>query len=276
MSAVVPEATDLAVRARREADAAAAAAGIEVRSLHSVEDMATAVRVQQAIWGSADPRDVPVDAKLMRALEHSGGYVHGVYAVEDPDTMVGVCVAFSSTPVQRSMHSHVAGVQQAQALRGVGRALKLDQRAWALEHGMEEVTWTFDPLVSRNAHFNIVKLGARLEEYLEDFYGEMTDGVNAGDRSDRVVMRWRLDEPSVVALAGGGAADEVPAHGAVVAVPDDIEALRRAAPDEARAWRQSLRAELVDRLAQGWQVVGFARGRGYLLAERPAPGAAQG
>ena len=85
--------------------------------------------------------------------------------------------------------------------RHVGFALKLHQRAWALLRGVSEIAWTFDPLVSRNAYFNLVKLGAQPAEYLPNFYGTMLDTINGDDDSDRLLVRWRLRSPHVVAAA---------------------------------------------------------------------------
>ena len=81
--------------------------------------------------------------------------------------------------------------------RGVGYALKLAQRAQALELGIKVVRWTFDPMIARNAWFNLGKLGAVADRFHRDFYGAMTDVVNRGERSDRLVIRWALErEPA--------------------------------------------------------------------------------
>ena len=107
---------------------------------------------------------------------------------------------------------------------GLGRTLKRHQRAWAAAHGLRCVTWTFDPLVRRNAWFNLGVLGARVHEYLVDFYGPIGDSINAGDESDRLLVVWPVaDEPSEPAT------DET----STVATPEDIVVLRRTAPDEA-------------------------------------------
>ena len=84
---------------------------------------------------------------------------------------------------------------------GVGFALKQHQRAWGLDRDLSEMTWTFDPLVSRNARFNLTKLGAHASEYAVDFYGPMMGEMNANDQSDRLVAVWPLtsDESAVKA-----------------------------------------------------------------------------
>jgi predicted GNAT superfamily acetyltransferase len=148
---------------------------------------------------------VPITVELMRAMSHAGNYVAG--AVElDPQGgragsgLVGASVGFFAAPPGEVLHSHVTGAVR----RGAGFALKLHQRAWALRGGMDRITWTYDPLVRRNAHFNLAKLGARPEAYLRDFYGVMGDAINADDESDRVLAVWHLTQPHVVRACEGG------------------------------------------------------------------------
>jgi predicted GNAT superfamily acetyltransferase len=205
--------------------------------------------------------------------------------------MVGASVAFFGAD---HLHSHIAGVDPARQSGGVGYVLKLHQRAWALERDVPTVTWTFDPLVGRNAYFNLHKLGADAAAYLTDFYGPMTDGVNAGDASDRIYLRWRLDGPKAVAAASGRTSDvdlavvmagrgqvlvgrdsgEIPApadHAAydgrplLVAVPRDVDALRARDPALAARWRYAVRDALVAALAEGYRITGMARDGWYLL-----------
>jgi predicted GNAT superfamily acetyltransferase len=142
---------------------------------------------------------------------------------------------------------------------GAGRAVKLHQQTWAADHGLAYIVWTFDPLVRRNAWFNLGVLGARVEEYLVDFYGPIEDAVNARDETDRLLVAWAVDNPHTVSmLPPGGATTEV-------ATPEDIVALRRADPAAATRWRRQLRAELSGALAAGGEVVGFTRGGAYLV-----------
>ena len=171
--------------------------------------------------------------------------------------------------------------------RRVGFALKLHQRAWALEHGIETITWTFDPLVRRNAYFNLARLGARVDAYLVDFYGDMADGINAGQGSDRLLVRWPLRADDVAAAAAGRLAEpdlpgvvllEADDHGGPLPhspppagtllcwVPPDIEELRRRNPPLARDWRREVRAAFTATLADGGRVVGIRRPGWYVIA----------
>ena len=95
------------------------------------------------------------------------------------------------------MHSHITGVLPDHQSQGLGRVLKQHQREWALARDVGHITWTFDPLVARNAHFNLRVLGTRVTEYLVNHYGPMDDGVNRGDETDRIMVSWALAAPPV-------------------------------------------------------------------------------
>ncbi len=256
---------------------AAQAAGVKVRTLEPHE-LAHAQALWEQIWGGT-----VVENHMLTALAHSGNYVAGAF---DGDTLVGAATAFFSRPLGRAMHSHVAGVSALAAGKGVGTAIKLHQRAWGLDLGVTEMTWTFDPLVARNAQFNLSRLGASCEQYVVNHYGPMTDGVNAGDETDRIVARWRLErdlpsEPGAVpvdaavavAIDDNGAPQisTVSDHRAAitVALPADIEALRRSDPAKALEWRRAVREALAPRLAEHWSITAVSREAGYVVERAP-------
>lgn len=262
-------------RARVEADAALAAAGVTVSSLGTAGETHRGADLFATIWQTR-AMDAPLSAHLLRALQFTGGYVVGGY---DGADLVAASAAFFSEGSPLELHSHITGVLPRTQGRGLGFALKLHQRAWALERGVCSITWTFDPLVRRNAAFNLRKLGARVEHYLPAFYGVMDDGINAGDEGDRLFLRWDL-----TARAGGGLQREEPtlvlaadeqerpiehADGGSsvlgVGLPRDIEALRATAPAIAASWRSAVRSVLGGALADGWQVCGVGPTGAYLL-----------
>ena len=236
-------------------DQLTAPAGIGIRSLETVEQVFAAAAVLSEVWGG--DRDA-MPPNLLRALAHSGNYAVGLY---DGERIVGASVAFFAAPAERSMHSHVTGVLAEYQGRGLGRLLKQHQRTWAFAHDVGHITWTFDPLVARNAYFNLVVLGARVTEYLVDQYGPMDDGVNRGDETDRLMASWALAAPAPTPQP-----DDVVA---TVAVPRDIEGLRRAAPAEAAAWRRRVREQFAEQAASGLVVGGFDADRGYLFVQPP-------
>lgn len=183
--------------ADQASEAAAASAGVQVRMLTELSELDGVYYLYDSIW-RPDPKNPPVTTELLRALTKAGNYVSGAY---DGDELVGACVGFFSAPAEVAMHSHVAGVSAAARGRNVGFALKLHQRAWALQRGVTAISWTFDPLIRRNAYFNLVKLAAHPAEYLTNFYGGMHDSINNGDDTDRLLVRWDLDTPTVTTAA---------------------------------------------------------------------------
>ncbi|MBX6354663.1 MAG: GNAT family N-acetyltransferase [Micromonosporaceae bacterium] len=282
-------AADLAEAATHAAGRAAHRAGVRVRDLRDLAELQLATAVFGEVWPSG-PGGAPCTLDMLRALTKAGNYVSGAFRAGE---LVGACVGFFGPPAQAAMHSHVAAVLPGVRNRDVGFAIKLHQRAWALRRGVARVSWTFDPLVSRNAYFNLGKLAGDAVEYLPNFYGEMDDAVNAGDESDRLVVDWDLRSARVVrategappapaaspeALLAGGAAvglspDQrdrpvvgTPAGPVVlVGIPRDIESLRRSDMDTARAWRFALRQVLGGLLAEGARVTGYLRSGWYVV-----------
>jgi predicted GNAT superfamily acetyltransferase len=256
--------TDLAAEA-------AARSGVAIRELREFAECERVYRLFDDIW-HPEPGNAPVPMELLVAFSHTGGYVAGAF---EGDALVGASVGFLAA--DRTLHSHVTGAVMG---RGVGHALKLHQRAWCLEHGLDRITWTFDPLVRRNAHFNLVKLGARPEAYLESFYGVMGDAINEGDESDRLLAVWHLAEPpggeaavpawpsALEAVAERPVVTAVSGPVVLVATPRDIETLRREDPAAAREWRLAVREVLGERLAQGAYVMGFTTDGKYILNHR--------
>jgi predicted GNAT superfamily acetyltransferase len=273
-------------RAVQAADAAARSAGVSVRELTDLIELDGVVELLSAIWGRAE--NPPVTIELLRAFSKAGNYVAGAF---ERDRLVGACVGFFHAPAEDALHSHIAGVAPTATGRSIGFALKLHQRAWAMLRGVSEIAWTFDPLVSRNAYFNLMKLAARPVEYLPNFYGPMVDTINGDDESDRLLVRWQLRDPAVVLASAGAsvsavgtdelaagavvalgtAADGTPVPGrldgatSLVAVPHDIELLRASDPALAQRWRVAVREALSALVADGGRIDGFDRAGWYVV-----------
>jgi len=262
---------------------AAERSGVVVRNLSTHEEFDQARFVWDTVW-PMPPGGTEITAHLMRALHHAGGYVSGAYV---DGTMIASCLGFVGRSKDADgswhthLHSHVAGALPGYGDRGIGTALKLHQRGWALEQEFDRIEWTFDPLVRRNARLNLTKLGGVAVDYVPDFYGEMTDGLNVGDPSDRFILRWDIASQRVAdALSGAVAAptrDELVALGAeealhvnpdgeplvlpsaspvrIVAVPEDIIAIRRSDPGLASRWRLALREAVEPVVSKGGRVI---------------------
>ena len=178
--------------------------GIEIRILHAAPEMSSVVDVFQQVWGSVTEI---VRLEMLMAISHAGGYVAAAYDMSqgerDRGRIVGASVALLATHGGKpALHSHVTGILPGVRSSGLGRAMKLHQQQWARERDIEWIVWTFDPLVRRNAWFNIAVLGAEAHQYLPDFYGTMTDAINAGDTSDRLLVAWSVFRRSGRAAPG--------------------------------------------------------------------------
>jgi predicted GNAT superfamily acetyltransferase len=235
--------------------------GIEIRILDDRAEERRLGDVFDQVWGAATPIVAP---EIIRAIGHAGGYVAAAY---DDDQIVGGSLGFLGRHCgEPSLHSHLTGILPGVRRAGLGRAVKLHQRAWAAANGLAWITWTFDPLVRRNAWFNLGVLGAAVHEYLVDFYGPLTDAINAGDASDRLFVAWAVGDGSPTGPA------EVDAAGTfAVPTPEDVVVLRRTDHAAADAWRHRVRRELGAPLAAGATVRGFTREGDYLVAAGGAP-----
>ena len=227
---------------------------LEIRTLDTPDEMASVVTVFQQVWGTSTPI---VNVELLRAMAHSGGYVAGVY---DHDRLMGASFGFLARHHgEPALHSHVTGILPGLQHSGVGRSVKLHQRDWAAARDIAWITWTYDPIVRRNAWFNIEVLGAHVSEYVVNFYGPMTDSINAHDESDRLVVAWPTDPAAARPPAPAGATT---VH---VDTPEDIVVLRRIDEAEAMEWRRRVRKELGERINAGATVTGFTREGQYVL-----------
>ena len=289
---------------------AAAKAGVRIRDLAELPDLAAACALFDQIW-QPGPDGPVLHAAVLRALTKAGNYASGAYDAATSE-LVGACTGFFGPPAEASLHSHIAGVSPGASHRAVGFALKVHQRAWCLRRGVRTVHWTFDPLVRRNAYFNLVTLGARPAEYLPNFYGEMNDSINESTETDRMLVHWDLlSGCAVAACAGqprpasaaaelargatvalGSGADGWPVAGpfglggpeglpgaartVLVAVPADIEGMRETDPRCAAAWRTALRGALAPLMERGGCVTGFDRDGWYVVSLDSLEGSREG
>lgn len=269
---------------------------VDVAELRA-DELPAAAELVVRIWGTPPERPL-LPLHVLRAMALAGEQLLGAFlrgAPRGPDTLVGASIAFVGTHTGgHHLHSHITGVDPAHLGRGIGFALKQAQRAWALAHGIAEVRWTFDPLVARNAHFNLTKLGARGVRYHVDCYGALPDTTNAGDETDRVEAHWDLTrpvgapepEPDPVALRERGATVvlEVDEHDRptvhppgsasvlLARVPADIVALRARDPDLARVWRIAARDAIGGALGRGSTATGASRSGWWVLERASRPG----
>jgi len=262
---------------------AAESAGVEVGDEAGLAGLLEIEKLFNTVW-SLPPGESAVPSELLRSISHAGCNVTA--ARDRAGRLVGAAAAIV-TPQSSSMYSLIAGVLPGISDHGVGFAIKQHQRAWGLARDLTEMTWTFDPLVSRNARFNLTKLGAQASEYAVDFYGPMQGGMNANDESDRLVALWQLASEPTAACSENRPVDVVrPEFGpndmlrigpdgdpALVAadgdlwcrVPTDIVALRAQNRQLAAEWRRSIRSIFTDVFDSGHIARGVSRDGWYRL-----------
>lgn len=266
----------------RAAEAAARRSGVVIRRLRTSAELQECVDLFDTIWRPHDGSSI-MPIEILRALSSAESYIAGAY---DGERLVGGCAGFWCPPPTRTLYSHIAGVAADARARHLGFALKLHQRAWALSNDIDTICWTFDPLVRRNAHFNVGKLGGSARTYYVNHYGVMFDDINGGDDSDRLLLEWDLAGPRAAACAVGAppatpspgvpsvlradadgrpVAVDARAPEVVVAVPADIETMRQRQPEVAAAWRLAVREALSRLFTEGGQVSAFDRDTGYIV-----------
>jgi predicted GNAT superfamily acetyltransferase len=273
-----------AAEAVRRADEAARSAGVSIEIVGDETTAREMTGMLGQVWNQTTGSD-PLPPELAWALAHAGNYV--ALARDSAGRAVAGAVGFRGADDQGAfLHSHIVGVLGPHQGFGVGRAVKEHQRAWALGAGLDRMTWTFDPLVARNAYFNVMKLGACITRYYVDFYGAMGDGINAGDESDRCLATWWLSAPTPAAPVETDDAVEVLSVGAdqrpvlhdhpdknrlwLASLPGDVVAVRQDDPDIALQWRLALRQVLGGALGDSRPVLAVTRSAGYLIG--PAAG----
>jgi predicted GNAT superfamily acetyltransferase len=264
-----------------------AGAPISIRPLKAWHEYLAAEELQRTVWQMPDWRDA-VPANLMITVNKNGGLVLGAF--EADGRLVGLAFGFIGMEgAQHYKHcSHMLAVLPEYREQGIGILLKLKQREETLARGIDLMTWTYDPLQARNANLNLAHLGAIARRYVENAYGEMTDGLNAGLASDRFEAEWWLNaarvktcvagQPLVFdwdALVRAGAQsvfrvsmdargvpridDEAELRGEplLLEIPASLSAVKAASPDLAREWRVRTRAVFQHAFAVGYAAVGF-------------------
>ncbi len=269
---------------------------LDIRPVITIEDCRHIEDIQLETWHTP-PLDVVPDHMIL-TFAKNGGVVLLALLDERP---VGFVMGFQGqTAAGRRKHcSHQAGVRPGLQSRGIGHRLKLAQREAVLAQGITLMTWTFDPMLSRNAYLNIGKLGAVSNTYYRKLYGDMRGGINQMLDSDRLEVAWHLTAPVVSARLAGEhtppalqpdrvlnpARDETGPPDSTkspteavhfVQIPADIDALKQADIARARAWQAVIRHALETAFAQNYSITDFIHRTGepysYYVLTRPQGG----
>jgi predicted GNAT superfamily acetyltransferase len=282
---------------------------ITIRDLETIDDLSQLKAVEQEVWGMAEGDTLPLTLAI--ACKAAGNIFVGAFdttATKDRDKLVGFAFGFLGREHgQITIHSHLLAVLEAYRHLDLGWRLKLAQREQAIAMGIQEMTWTFDPLQSRNAHFNFAKLGAVSDSYKIDFYGPETSSMLHRNGTDRLWVQWMLNSrrvrerlagktanarvetldamrllPPLVRFdpsgkPGRGELEEALARQRVsIEIPSDIIEIERTDVGLAREWREATRWAFREALKSGFYVAEFCRSiRGqqgpgaYLLQRGP-------
>lgn len=162
----------------------------EIRLLKSIDEYRACERIQKAVWGN-----IGVGSEVMNVTQKYGGAVLGAVV---RGKVVGFIYALLARRHNRLIHwSHMMAVLPGFRDLGLGFRMKLAHRKFALRQGIRWISWTYDPLQSRNAALNIARLGGIVEEYVPDCYGRFPSAIEKGLASDRFVVNWRIASPEV-------------------------------------------------------------------------------
>ncbi len=274
----------------------------EIRDLKALADLERVLRLEKEVWGLDDADSTPLS--LAAALQAAGSIWLGAF---DANESVGFALAFPSLEQgSAGFHSHMLAVRVSHRGHNLGYTLKLAQRQRALALGIKEMTWTFDPLRSRNAHLNFHKLGAVCESYRIDFYGPQTSSPLHRNGTDRLWVTWHMADSRVeertkgknprvevldalahleplIRFNGDGSPAESDLAKALarqrvaIEIPGDMDSIERNDPDRARQWRLATRKAFPEAIQAGFIVKEFCRsirgqqGPGAYLLEKGIP-----
>ncbi len=236
---------------------------IVIRRVETQAEYEECVRIQDETWGAGFSERVP--SAILKVAQYLGGVTAAAFDSEGTEPRI-LGFVFGMTGVREGQLVHwsdMLAVRPEARDHGIGRRLKLYQRSLVAELGVTQILWTFDPLVSRNAHLNLNALGARVTDYVPDMYGADTGStLHQGIGTDRFVVAW--DVAPTAGQTGSGAAGGDGRRNrsgteAVVEIPHDIQELIVADPAAARMWRESTRPAFLRLLADGYRVAGFER-----------------
>jgi predicted GNAT superfamily acetyltransferase len=254
---------------------------ITYKTIEDLAEINEVVSLQSDIWSQDSVSPLP---QLVASIHH-GGILIGAYSEKQ---LIGFCYGFAGYKNgEVYLLSHMAAVRLEYHNLGVGYQLKIMQREWAIAYGYQKIVWTFDPLEVRNGYFNLCKLGAYSKTYIPSYYGEMQDKLNKGLPTDRLVIEWDIRTNRVQnAISGENSykteqehkyefllqADQHTNHpilvekkinlqndGYLVAVPTNIQLLKKSDMEVAKAWRFAIRDVISEAVVNGFVITGVQK-----------------
>ena len=239
--------------------------GVLIRPCHEIEEFAACLAVERTVWASADIDVVPLP--LFVVADETGGQVLGAFRHKQ---LIGFTLAVAGWRDRKPfLHSHMTALLEEYRDIGIGRRLKMFQREDALARGIALVEWTFDPLVTKNAYFNLKRLGAVARRYLPNAYGITTSPLHGSLPTDRLVAEWHLRSDRVKRILAGKRSTPTFSKGSVrIFVPAEMETLRYKDTAQAARWQSEIGAQFLHWLKKGYAataVASTASGMDYIL-----------
>ncbi len=257
---------------------------VSIHPLRDAAELHAAVELQKEVWGDDFTEIIPTS--VLKVVQQVGGIAIGAFV---ENRLVGLLFGISGIRDGELAHwSDTLAVLPEYRDLGIGRRLKWQQRDRLLTEGVERIHWTFDPLESRNAYVNLVRLGAVAGEYRRDFYGATSSILHEGLETDRLVASWEIRSDRVARRMAGergwndSSAERVPlvnpwrsdgqrplagqpdlsltAPAIRLAIPADIQELRSRSPEVALDWRRTTRAAFEAYLGRGYAAIDLVRG----------------
>lgn len=249
-------------------------ADVSIRPVATLQEFRDCVDLQAEVWGPDYTDNVP--ASLLQVAAHIGGVVLGAFT--STGELVGLLFGLSGVKNGEIVHwSHLLGVRDSVRNLGVGRLLKEAQRIDLAAKGIRRMSWTFDPLVAKNAYLNLNRLGARVDAYVPNMYGTTTSPLHYGLATDRLVVSCGTQGPTPPMPSPRAPLSRLPvltprprdgdlllnvstSPAAIwLEIPSDIRQVIEGSPEEAVEWRESVREHFQWALAHGYEVIGIHR-----------------
>lgn len=232
---------------------------VVVRKCETIAELKACVALQKEVWNFDDADLVPL--RIFVVGQKIGGQTIGAFQRDKEDELVGFVFSIPGARGGHAyLHSHMLAVRDSWRDHGLGRRLKLAQREDAMRRGFDLIEWTFDPLEIKNAHLNLVRLGAIARRYSGNHYGASSSPLQGGLPTDRLFAEWWLRSKRVVNLLEHEHQAEILAEKRI-SVPSEIYAWKASDKDRGKAAeiQSRNREQFLDAFAQGMCALGFER-----------------
>ncbi len=233
---------------------------IEIRECENISELSECVQLQREVFALPEIEISPV--RHLIVTKHAGGFTLGAFYEK---TLIGFVL---SVPAflrgEKAFYSHMTAVRKDFQSHGVGAKLKWAQRARSLAENVRFIKWTFQPVMARNAFFNLEKLGAVVRHYEPNFYGTdypacENQNENLGLDSDRLFAEWHLENEKVVKLSGGEKFFEIVEPVKKIEIPNDWNTVVKTNPQKAIEEQTRIKKEFQNAFAENLIAKGFEK-----------------